>query len=223
MNDSGFIKTIFHFTCFHFFDRLFHVHRNRTGLRVRHQALGAEHTTDTTYHTHHIGRGDHNVEIKPVFVLDFGDEFFRAYVIGTCRRSRICLRAFRDNEHFLRFTGAVGKDENAADLLIRLTGINAETDVKFDGLVEFCFRRFKNDAYGFRRVVGFRKIECFYAVRIIFSVFHFCSFGGRYRVLLRKPPATFSFIPRPSRPCCERYPPPCSSRFQAWCSSGRAF
>jgi len=72
--------------------------------------------------THHIGSGDNHVEVEEVLGLDLGDDVFRAHDVRARFKCGFGFVAARDNEDFHRFTGAVGKDNRAANLLIRTDG-----------------------------------------------------------------------------------------------------
>jgi len=65
VNDTGFIHTEFHFAGLDFLDGFSHIHRDRTGLGVRHQAARAENLTQTADASHHIGRRNAGIEIHP--------------------------------------------------------------------------------------------------------------------------------------------------------------
>src|SRR5699024_9277261 len=77
VNDRRLVETVLDFTCFDLGDRFGDVHRDRAGLRVRHEALRAEQFTDAADDAHHVGRGDDDVETEPVLRLDLLDHFFR--------------------------------------------------------------------------------------------------------------------------------------------------
>ena len=84
------------------------------------------------------GQG-YNVEIEEVLRKDLLYDLFRAYDICARFLGGVRLLAFRDDEHPDFLTRSVGKNDGAAHLLIRLTGIHAQTDVKLYSLVELSF------------------------------------------------------------------------------------
>ena len=62
-------------------DRLGHVGGDGAGLRVGHQATGAEHPTEAADERHQVGRGDGHVEVD-VALLDLGGQVVGAHHVG---------------------------------------------------------------------------------------------------------------------------------------------
>ena len=153
MNDRRFVQTVLDFTGFHFGDRLGDVHGDRARLRVRHEAFRAEHFTDAADDAHHVGRGDHDVEIEPVLRLDLLDHLFRADEVCTGLLRDVRALALGDDQNLFGFARAVGQNEYAANLLVCLAGINTQTDVQFDGFVELRLRGFDRETHRLVRVV----------------------------------------------------------------------
>ena len=58
MNDTEFVDLEVDLTRFHFLNGFAHLHRNRTGLGVRHQAAGTQNTAQRTYLAHYVRRAD---------------------------------------------------------------------------------------------------------------------------------------------------------------------
>ena len=110
-------------------------------LGVGHQALGAEDLTETADNAHHVGGSDDDVEIEPVFLLDLLDHVHLADVIGASLAGSVRLVALGEDENARGLTGTVGQDDRAADLLVGVTGVNAQLDVQLDGLVELRRKR----------------------------------------------------------------------------------
>ena len=171
VNDSRLVETVFNLTGFNFLNRLCYVHGDRARLGVGHQALGTENATYSTYDTHHVGSGNHNVEVEPVVLLNSLNGFLSADVIRARRRSRVRLVALGDNKHSLLLARSVGKNENAADLLVCLSGVNAQTNVNFDSFVELSLSRFENELYSLAEVVRFGTVVGFDAFRVFFRKF----------------------------------------------------
>ena len=173
MDDGRLIEAVFNFTCLNFLNGLGYVHGNGTRLRVGHQALGAEDTAYAAYNAHHVGSGDHYVEIEPVFVLDALNNLLCAHDICARRGSRISPFALGNDQNALGFTSAVGKDENAAHLLVGLTGVNAEADVELDSFVELGLCGGKSEVYRFGYFVCFGMIVRFNALCVFLANFHY--------------------------------------------------
>ena len=164
MDDVGLVKTVFDLTCLGFLDRTGNVGGNGACLGRRHKSLGAEHLTETADHTHHIGAGDNDVEVEPVFFCDLVDVLLIADVIGTGVESSLDLVALCENKGADGLTGTVGKYHGAADLLVGMTGVNAQTDVDLDGLIEFCLGGLAEYAHRLGGVVLTAPVVKLYAV-----------------------------------------------------------
>src|ERR1700753_3008430 len=59
-----------------------HVVGDGSGLRVRHQAAGTEHLTQTAYGLHHVRSGNQGVKVGPAFFLDPLYHLFTANEVG---------------------------------------------------------------------------------------------------------------------------------------------
>lgn len=77
--------------------------------------------------------------------------------------------ALSDNQHFNLFTGSVGKHYGASYLLVCLTGVNAQTNVKFDGFVEVSFCGFDYFCNCFVKFVSLAYVNVFDTVEIFLS------------------------------------------------------
>ena len=106
-------------------------------LRVRHEALGAEHTTQATHQAHHVGRGDHRVEIGPVFLLDLLGQVFRADEIRAGVPGFLGLVALGNDRDAQGLSGPVRQHDGPADHLIRMFRIDTQPNRDVDALVEF--------------------------------------------------------------------------------------
>src|SRR5437016_2205386 len=94
MDDSGFSKPEFHLAGLGSLYGSFDVWRNRAELRVRHQALGAEHFTELADNSHHIWCCNAAFEIGDLAVIDLFSQIFRADIISAGFFSRFGLVAF---------------------------------------------------------------------------------------------------------------------------------
>ena len=77
-------------------DRLGDVHRHRAELRVRHQALGAEHLTEAADDAHHVRGRDHAVEID-LAALDRLHQVLGADDVGAGRGGFVGLVALGEH------------------------------------------------------------------------------------------------------------------------------
>ena len=173
MDDVGLVQTILHFTSLNLGDGLGHIHGDGAGLRVRHQALRAEDTTDAADQTHHI-RGSHaDIEVEPVFGLNLGDHVLIADVVSASRAGFISLRALSDDQHADRAASAMGQNDRAADLLVSVTGVNAQTDGNFHRLVELGLAGADDQLRGLIGIVLIQVVNQLHAVLILLAMLHF--------------------------------------------------
>ena len=106
---------------------------------------GREHGK-TADNAHHIRGSDDNVEIKPVFLLDALDEVGVADILGAGLTGGSRAVVLCENEDADGLAGAVGENDGAANLLVGVTGVDAELNMDFDSLVEFCLASFTTDS-----------------------------------------------------------------------------
>ena len=136
MDDVGLVQTILHLTSLDLLHGLGHVGSDGAGLGGGHQALGAQQLTQTAHNTHHVGGSDHHVEVEPVLLLDLLHHVHIAHEIGAGLTGSVGLVALGEHQHTGGLAGTVGQHDGATDLLIGVTGVNAQLHVQLDGLVE---------------------------------------------------------------------------------------
>ena len=107
MDDIGFVQSVLNLTCFDVVNRFRNIHGYRTGFRVRHQALRSQNLTETSYHTHHIRRSHHHIEIQPSVILDLRNQLIAAHIISACCLCLSKLVAFGKYKDFNRLTCTV--------------------------------------------------------------------------------------------------------------------
>ena len=66
------------------------------------------------------------------FLLDLFNELHAAGVISACCEGFVELRVLGEHENLAGLAGAVRENDRAADLLVSVTGVNAELDVDFN-------------------------------------------------------------------------------------------
>ena len=172
MNDVGLVETVLDFTGFSFFDGFSNVHGHCAGFGVRHQALGTEHTAEAANNTHHIRSGDDNIKVKPVFLGDFLNKFISADIFSSGCSRFIGLGAFGEDKHTHLFAGTVRQNNRSANLLIGVTGVNAQTDVAFHSFVKFGMSHFGDQLHCLAGVINFTRLELFHRFLIFLSSFH---------------------------------------------------
>ena len=112
-----------------------HVERDGADLRVRHEAARAEDATELADGAHHVGRRDDAVEVHEAFV-DLGDQVVAAGEVGAGLAGLALFLALGEHEDAHGLSGSVRQNERAADHLIGVLGIHAQTDREVDRLVE---------------------------------------------------------------------------------------
>ena len=172
MDDVGPVQTVLNTAGLGILDGLLHVHGDGTGLGVGHQALGAQHTTDAADQTHHVRGGHADVEVEPVLLLDLGDHVLGADVIRTGGLGFLGLLALGDHQYTDGTAGAMGQHHRAANLLVGMAGVNAQTDVQLNGLVELGVAGLHNQAHGLVGVILLQVIDQLHAVLVFLTMLH---------------------------------------------------
>ena len=141
MDDAELIDLEVDLTGLHLADGLADLHRHRTGLGVRHQAARTQNTAQRADLAHHVRRTDDDVHVGPS-ALDLVHELVQTHVIGAGGLGLGLLLGRAEHQHAHRLAGSVRKRHHAADHLVRLARIDAQTDVDINRSVEFRERNF---------------------------------------------------------------------------------
>ena len=104
-------------------------------LRVGHETAGAEDLAETADLAHLIGRGHSGVEVE-LAGLNLLHELVGAHDVGTGLLGGLGSGALGEDGHADGLAGAVGQAHGAAQLLVGLTGIDAQAEVAGHRLVE---------------------------------------------------------------------------------------
>ncbi len=172
MADIGLIDAVFNLTCFNIGDRLGNIHGNGAALGVGHQALRSENAADTANNAHHIRGCDANIESKPVFGLDLLYHILIAYEICAGLEGFASLIALCEYENADGLAGAVGQNDCTANLLICVTGVNAEADMSFNGLIKLRLGGGDDDFDAIFGIVEPLPIDHFCTFDILFAMLH---------------------------------------------------
>ena len=172
MDDVGLVQTVLDLTSLGLLDSLGNVHRNRTSLRVRHQALRTEHAAQTADNAHDVRGRDNNVELEEVFLLDALHQVLSAYDVSAGSQRLVSLRALGEHRYADVLAGAVGQYDRAADLLVSVTGVNAQLNVQLNGLVELGLRGGNNGGKRLSGIVQLGAVDRLCAVYILFTFMH---------------------------------------------------
>jgi hypothetical protein len=114
--------------------------RHGAGLRVRHETTGAEHATETADLAHHVGGGDHGVEVEPA-AGDLLDQLVATDDVGAGLTGGLRLVGVGEHQDLGGLAGAVGQVDGAADHLVGLARVDTQTHDDVDGLVELLLAR----------------------------------------------------------------------------------
>ena len=109
--------------------------RHGAGLRVGHEAAGAEHLAETTDLAHELGGRDRRVE-RGVAAGDLLDELGAADLVSAGCDGGLGGGAGREHDDAGGLAGAVREDDGAAHHLVGLAGVDAELQRDLDGRVE---------------------------------------------------------------------------------------
>ena len=155
MDDVCLIETVLDLTGFDICNSFCYIHRNCAGLRCRHQALRAEDLTKTAELRHHVRCRDESVEIEPVLISDLIDVLFSTYILCASSLSFISLRALSDNEYALCAACTMRENYSTTDLLVSVTGVNTQTNVKLYCLIKLCLTCLLDKLNGLGRIVSY--------------------------------------------------------------------
>jgi len=143
------------------------VHRHRTRLGVRHQAAGTQNAAQRTHLAHDVRRGDDDIHVGPA-AFDLLDVFVQTDVIGTGGLGLLLLFRSAEHQHAHRLTRTVGQRHDAAHHLIRLAGIDAQTDVDVDRSIEFRKGNFLQKSCGLSELVRLVGLDLRVGIFLIF-------------------------------------------------------
>lgn len=167
----GFVHSVLHLTCFDVVYGFCYILSYRAALGVGHQSLRTEKLTYTAYKSHHIGACDADVEIKPVFGLNLLYDFLRADEVRSRLGRFVRFFALGYDKNADGFARSVGKNHNASDLLVGMTGVNAQSHVQLQGFVKLGFRRLESQFYRLSRFILFGPVYELCALYVSFTLF----------------------------------------------------
>ena len=139
-------------------DGLADVEGDRAGLGVRHQAAGTERPAQLADYLHHVRSGDADIEIEPA-ALDLLGQILAADHIGAGVAGFLVLVALGEDTDAHLLAGAVRQHGRAADHLVGLARIDAQTEMHLDGLVELGRRQTLEQLHRFQRRIKFLALD----------------------------------------------------------------
>ena len=169
VDDVGLVETVLDLTGFNFLDGSGDVGGHSASLGRRHEALRAENLTETTDDTHHIRGSNDDIEIKPVFLLDLLNELHAACEVSAGLLGLVEFCVLGEHENLAGLAGAVRENDGTANLLVSMTGINAEFDMNFNSLVELGGSGLYNKIHSSGNFVLRGAVDQFRTVLILFT------------------------------------------------------
>src|SRR5699024_8748771 len=131
---------------------------------------GAQDLTQTANNAHHVGGCDDNVVIEEVLVLDLSNHILSANVLCTSSNSLVSLRALCEYQDANILTSTVRQNDRAANLLVSVTGVNAQLYMQLNGLVELSLSGRNN---GCKRLSGIVQLGTVYQLCALYILFTF--------------------------------------------------
>ena len=153
MSNAVTISTILNATALELLDSLSNVRGNRTELRVRHQATGAEDLTKTANLAHLVRSSNSSVEVE-LASLNLSSQLLSANDVSTSLASSISSSALSEHSNTDSLARAVRQGNRAAQLLISLTRVDAQTEVSLNSLVELRGCNLVDQLESLKRSVG---------------------------------------------------------------------
>lgn len=135
MDDASLLDAVLDLAGLRLFDGVGDIEGHGADLGVRHEAAGAEHLTETTDDTHHVGRRNDRVEVHEAF-LDLLREVGLTDDVGAGGLSFSLLLALGEDRDARGLARAVREHDGATDHLVGVLGVDAQVDGDIDGLIE---------------------------------------------------------------------------------------
>ena len=186
MDDVLLVQTVLDLTSLGLGNSLAQVRSNGAGLGVRHQAAGAQDLTETANAAHHIGSGHDDVEIHEA-AGDLCDQLVITDDISASSLSSSSSGALGDCADADGLAGAVGQNDSAADLLVSVTAVNAQTDVQLNSLVELGRSGLASQLQSLVHIICLSRIDQLCSVDIVLAMFHCISSCVVMRAVLCPP------------------------------------
>ena len=136
------------------------------------ELTGAQNLTQTTNDTHHVGGSNDHVELEPVLLGDLLNQVHAADIVSACSLGILTLGILGEDQNAAGLAGAVGQNDSATNLLVGVTGVNAQLDVDFDGLVELSGSTLQNQIQGFVGIILNSAVNQLCAFLILFASKH---------------------------------------------------
>ena len=186
MDDVLLVQTVLDLTSLSLADSLAQIGSHSAGLGVGHQATGAQNLTQTANAAHHIGGSHDDVKIHEA-AGDLCDQLVIANDISASSLGSSSCGALSNSADADGLAGAVGQNDSAADLLVSVTAINAQTDVQLDSLVELGGSGLASQLQSLVHIVCLSRIDQLCSVDIVLAMFHCISSCVVMRAVLCPP------------------------------------
>ena len=152
MADAVTVGTILDTTSLELLDHAGDVHGDGAELGVRHEATGTKDTAKTANLAHHVGRSDACVKVD-VASLDLSNQVVGADDLSASSLGLTSLLALGEDGDAHVLADAVGQGDGATDVLVGLTGVDAQADGALDGLVKLGGSELLHELHGGLRAV----------------------------------------------------------------------
>ena len=153
MNDRRLVDAELHFAGLDLLNRFRDVESHRAGLRIGHQPARTEDLSELSDGTHHVGSGDHRVEVDPAF-LDLRHHVVAADHVGTRFLRFLLFFAGGDHQHALQLSGSVREHGRSTDHLIGVFWIDSKKHRQFDRLIELGVGDLLEESHRFIQLIG---------------------------------------------------------------------
>ena len=107
--------------------------------------------------------------------LNLGDHVLSAHEVSAGGQRFVGLVALGEHQHGDLFAGAMGQNHGAANLLVRMAGVNAQTHGYFNCLVKLGLRGLLDQGDGLIGIVQLGAVDELQAAGIILTLLHFKS------------------------------------------------
>ena len=116
-------------------DGLRDIHGHGARLGVRHEATGAEDTAEAANLAHEVGGSNGDIEVG-VALGNLLDELVAADLVGACVDRFLSARTNGEDQDPGGLAGAVRQGNGATDHLVRLAGVDTQSEDDLNGRVE---------------------------------------------------------------------------------------
>jgi len=171
VDDARLFHAELHLARLELLDDLSHVEGHGADLGVGHEPAGPQDLAQLADGAHHVRGGHDAVELEPA-ALDLLDEIVGAREIGPGVQGFLLLFALGEHEDPHGLAQAVGQRDAAADHLVGVLRVDAETDRRVERLVELGARRADHDLHGLLEGIALPRFDLLLCLRVSLASGH---------------------------------------------------